>query len=51
VFYQFGRMKFNNPIETHPLKVMQSRQEQGKVRFWVDFVPINMLPLYKVLTA
>jgi hypothetical protein len=26
VYIQFGKMKFNNPAETHPLKVMQSRQ-------------------------
>ncbi len=48
VFSQFGKIKFNNPVETHSLKVKQSKQEQGQIRFWVDFVPVNQVDLYKV---
>ena len=47
VFSQFGKIEFNNPIETHGLKVKQSRQEQGRLRFWVDFVPLDQVDLYK----
>jgi hypothetical protein len=47
VFSQFGKVEFNNPVETHSLRVQQSMMEQGYLRFWVDFVPLDQVELYK----
>jgi len=47
VFSQFGKVEFNNPVETHSLKVQQSKQSQGTIKFWVDFIPLDQVDLYK----